>query len=205
MLMVGCEGPQPTESPATAPAGADWSLQTGKTVTQPQTQPKSKPKASQSPDRYTPSTEAVVNMKLEPNVLNVAAYYAPYNPWVWTNDRSRVRGIIISALYLGGPDVLGVFGDGIIQPRLYVLEPDENDVKQPKLTVEWAFDPAQALPFRAKKRTAMGWGYGMRLLWSEDLDLSGKDIRMTVSFERRDGRTVHSGKKDFKVPSVSLP
>ncbi len=32
------------------------------------------------------------------------------------------------------------------------------------------------------------------------MDLAGKDIRMTVVFERRDGILIHSGKKEFRVP-----
>jgi hypothetical protein len=130
----------------------------------------------------------------------VAAYYPPYNPWVWNDTRTHVRGIVISALYLEGPNVLGVFGDGIIRPRLYVLGEDGDKNSKPQLVKEWSFEPEEAMPFRSKKRTMLGRGYRLHLIWGDELDLSGKDIRMVVVFERRDGVLLYSGKKDFQVP-----
>ena len=166
------------------------------------------PGPTSTPDSTGPSTpagaatpEQVAQMPLEPNVVSIATYYTPYNPWLWTPDRSRVRGIIINAFYLGGPKNLGVFGDGVIRPTMYLLDTSQQSKQPPRLLKEWSFDPNQAMPFRAKKQTAMGWGYGrLPLVWGDELDLGGKEIRITVSFERRDGAIVHSGKKDFRVP-----
>jgi hypothetical protein len=157
------------------------------------------PSAAQPGDHLTP--EQVVKMPLEKNITGVATFYAPYNPWIWNEDRSKIIGIAINALYLTGPDSLGAFGDGIIRPRIYTLEvgPD-SAVKTPRLVKEWAFDPQQALPWRAKKRTALGLGYSFRLIWGDTLDLAGKEIRMIVSFERSDGKIFHSGQKDFRMP-----
>ncbi|HSW44087.1 MAG TPA: hypothetical protein VLM89_00780 [Phycisphaerae bacterium] len=147
------------------------------------------------------SPDQVAQMPLEKNVTGVAAFYAPYSPWIWNKDRSRIIGIAVNALYLMGPDSLGAFGDGVIRPRMYLLEAgDDARQKSPKLVKEWPFGTQQAMPWRAKKRTAMGWGYGFRLLWGEELDVSGKEIRMIVSFERTDGKVFHSGQKDFRVP-----
>jgi len=144
----------------------------------------------------------LANMPLEKNVTGVAAFYAPYSPWIWNDDRSKVIGIVINPLYLVGPDSLGVFGDGVIEPRIYVLEgPPGSDVKTPRLVKEWFFDPQQALQWRAKKRTVWGWGYVLWLIWGDELDLAGKEIRITVSFERSDGKVFHSGKKDYLVPA----
>jgi len=146
------------------------------------------------------TAEEAVNMPLEENILSVAAFYAPINPWLLTDDRSRVRGIVISSLYLGGPDHLGVFGDGIIRPRVYVLDTDKKNPKPPQLVKEWSFEPEEALGFRSKRRTMMGYGYRFHLFWDDELDLAGKNIRVTVVFERRDGMLIHSGQKEFRVP-----
>lgn len=158
------------------------------------------PQGGQPGQRLTPAQLA--NMRLEKNVTGVAAFYAPYSPWIWNDDRSKVIGLAINALYLTGPNSLGVFGDGAIQPRIYVLEgPPGPAAEKPRLVKEWSFDPQQALPWRANKRTALGWGYGLRLIWGDELDLAGKEVRITVSFERSDGKIFHSGQKDFEVPA----
>jgi len=146
------------------------------------------------------SNEEIRRMPLEPNIVRVAAYYPPYDPWIWNETRTHVRGIVISALYLEGPDVLGVFGDGIIRPRLYVLSGSGKEAGEPQLVREWSFDPEQAMPYRSRKRTLLGFGYRFHLLWGDELDLSGKDIRVVIVFERRDGMLIYSGKKDFRVP-----
>jgi len=148
------------------------------------------------------TAEEAVNMPLEENILSVAAFYPSITPWIFTDDRSRVRGVVISSLYLGGPDHLGVFGDGMIRPRLYVLDADKENPQPPQLLKEWSYDPEQAMPFRSKKRSMMGYGYRFHLMWGDELDLAGKDIRITVVFERLDGTLIHSGSKEFRVPKV---
>jgi hypothetical protein len=153
----------------------------------------------QSRDRGEPPTVEEVERMLEPNVLGVSCIYEPFNPWIRNEDRSEVRGIVIGGLYLEGPKVKGVFGDGIIRPKLFVAYRDENGKKQWKLAKKWSFDVEEAMPFRAKKEKLYGWGYSLFLNWG-DLNLAGREIRMTVDFERRDGRIVRSGKKDFRVP-----
>ena len=144
--------------------------------------------------------EQTNRMPLEKNITAVGAFYDPYSPWIWNEDRSKMRGLIVNALYLIGPDSMGVFGDGIIRPHIYVLEGAEGK-ETPKLVKEWLLDPEQAMEWRARKRTAMGWGYQLQLVWGDELDFRGKRIRITISFERTDGRVVHSAKKDFRVPA----
>jgi len=146
------------------------------------------------------TTEEVMDMPLEEDIRRVAALYPSVNPWIYTDDRSRVRGVILSGLYLAGPEQLGVFGDGIIRPRVYVLDTDKKNPKPPQLVKEWSFDPEQALPFRSKRRKMVGYGYRFHLFWGDEIDLAGKDIRVTVVFERRDGTLIHSGQKEFRVP-----
>jgi len=141
------------------------------------------------------------NEPLEQKIVRVAAYYPTHNPWIWNDARTHVRGIVISALYLEGPDILGVFGDGVIRPRLYVYDPAGAVDTQMQLVKEWSFDVDQARPFRSTKRTLLGNGYRFHLIWADELDLSGQSIRMVVVFERRDGTLIYSGKKDFRVPN----
>jgi len=147
------------------------------------------------------AVDEVMRMPLEKNVVSIASFYDPYNPWRWSEDHSRIQGIVIKALYLVGPNSLGVFGDGVIRPRMYLLDTSKSNPQPPKLLKEWSFNPEEAMPLRAKKRTAMGWGYRFDLLWGDEFNLVGKEIRMIVTFERADGTVCHSNKKDYRVPT----
>jgi hypothetical protein len=144
-------------------------------------------------------TPAEVARMIEPNVLGISCFYDPFNPWMWNNEHTEVHGIKIGSLFLLGANSTGVFGDGVIHPRLYVGYRDENARQQYKLVKEWTFNVDQARPFRAKRRTRWGWGYALFLPWG-DLKLTGRDIRITVTFERTDGIVISGNKKDFKVP-----
>ncbi|MBI4581793.1 MAG: hypothetical protein HY718_19005 [Planctomycetes bacterium] len=150
------------------------------------------------PNPEQPTPEEVARM-IEPNVLGVKCFYDPRNPWIWNIEHTQVRGVRIGALYLLGPKSTGVFGDGVIHPRLFVAYHDEQGKLQYKLVKEWTLDVQQAMPFRAKRRSDGGWGYSLFLPWG-DLNLAGREIRLTVSFERTDGIVISGSKKDFRVP-----
>ena len=144
------------------------------------------------------SPQEVAELK-DPNVVRVVALYHPFNPWIWARDKSQVVGITTKQFYLVGPDGKGVFGDGIIRPRLFELVPGPGDSKIPKLVKEWNFTVEQTIPFRTKEPTVFGWGYRLFMPW-KDLNLAGKDVRLVIEFERPDGAVISSDKKDFRVP-----
>jgi hypothetical protein len=150
-----------------------------------------------------PSPEQVSKM-LEPNVIQVVAFFKPQemNPWIWAEDRSRVQGIFITSLFLSGPDGKGVFGDGVIRPFLYVAKETKDGNKKWEKIKEWSIGVREAMPYRAKKKTAMGWGYGLIPLDWGDMDLSHKHVRVVISFERRDGRVItRRSRQEFQVPA----
>jgi hypothetical protein len=138
----------------------------------------------------------VLRMKPDPNIIEVGHFYTPFRHWIWTEDQARVQGTWISSLYLYGNTQKGVFGDGIIRPRVYLLERNERGGMEPRLIKEWAFDVEAAMPFRSMTASVQGYGYRLPLVWG-DLDLTGKEIRVIVVFERRDGRPVPSSKMDL--------
>lgn len=149
-----------------------------------------------------PTPEQVAFMETEPNISNVAVFYDPYSAWSWNEDRSRVCGIKVGPVYLIGPGGKGVFGDGVIRPKLYRLDRDPDGRVQPVLIKEWSFTVEEAVPLRIKREKALGWGYGLPLLWGDqDLLADGiREVRVVVAFERSDGRTINSSKKDLRVP-----
>ncbi len=153
-----------------------------------------------APGAPEPTPQEVARM-LEPNVLGVSCFYSGLSPWMWNQDRTMVRGIKVGAVFLLGPNSTGVFGDGVIHPRLFAAYRDDQGQQHFQLVKEWTFSVDQAMPFRIKRRTRGGWGYTFFLPWG-DLDLSGRDIRLTVSFERSDGMVISGSKKDFRVPKA---
>ena len=80
----------------------------------------------------------------------------------------------------------GLFGEGTIVVDLYRIGVDEEGNEATTKVHEWTFDAERAVPFRSKQRTALGWGYQLRLHW-EDLDVAGQEIELRISFRRPDG------------------
>lgn len=154
--------------------------------------------AGAAPDQAASRPARVVDPNLEETIVGVIAYYNSFNPWLWNDSKTKPIGIDVQALYLAGPKSKGVFGNGVIRPRLYVHE-TANGQDDYRLAKEWSFDVQQAVPWRSNKTTVQGMGYRIPLVW-EDLDLIGREIRMIIAFERSDGKLVLSSKKDFRVP-----
>lgn len=141
----------------------------------------------------------------EPDVTAIYASYDPYESWILTDDRARVRGIKIGALYLIGKEGKGVFGKGVIRPRLYLREEDPDGQISYRLIKQWSFDMQEAMPFRSKRKTLVGWGYSLFLTWDDlQVDLTGEDIRIVVGFERADGIRIGSRGTNFRVPAMGV-
>jgi hypothetical protein len=144
-----------------------------------------------------------VNKMLDPDVVAVAAVYDSFDPWMWDESHERPCGIVVPGLYLMGTKSKSVFGDGTIRPRLYVQEINEKGESNWKLAKQWTLSVEEAMQFRSRRQTLIGWGYRLHLPWDELSQLSGKQIRMVVEFERKDGTRLASTKKDFRVPAPS--
>jgi hypothetical protein len=145
--------------------------------------------------------QRVANMPLEKNVIAVARFFSP-NPFGRVGGSEIPGGFVVNALYLIGPSGKGVFGDGIIHVYLYELHrPDGGDPER-QLIREWLFNPEQALPYRAKNETALGWGYMLHCVWG-DLDLRGREVEIHIQFERTDGRVVAADPLRKVVPATS--
>lgn len=148
-----------------------------------------------------PPTREEALRNTESNIIGVVAYYSPSNPWLWSDDRSRVEGVRVQALYLVGPHEKGVFGDGVVRPKIYVRDRSVADpAHQWKLAREWAFYPEDLLLYRTKKPTIQGYGYLLPLRWGNEIDLSGREIRIVINYERTDGLFPRPSSKDLRVP-----
>lgn len=148
-----------------------------------------------------PATEEATK-GTERAILDVVAYYSTPIRWRWNQDRTRVHGLIVSALYLMGPGGKGVFGDGDIHPKLLVRDPAIPDPeKQWTLIKEWRFTAQDMYPMRSRAPTIQGYGYLLPLDWG-DLDLSNRQIRVIIGYHRTDGMPdPRSSVKDLLVPA----
>jgi len=94
----------------------------------------------------------------------------------------------------------GAFADGLIRVKLYRVDRDGPGQERRHLVHVWEFTPEQALPYRALRRTYLGYGYQLHLRWPEDCDVIGKEICVVVEFVRPDNKVISSRPKFMRVP-----
>jgi len=135
------------------------------------------------------------------DIVRVATFFNSQR--IWLNfDAPPTRepqGLKFSVFLTASDRELGVFGDGTIHVDLFQTQGTPDSAANRVHLKRWSFNAEQARPFRAKKPTRYGWGYGLRLPWG-DLDVRGKEIQIIVSFERRDGRVISGLPQYLKVP-----
>ncbi len=154
-----------------------------------------------SNDPYRMTVEEVERMPLDPNIVEVHTHYNLF-PWLqYDPSDPRPQGFMVSSLFLvSGKTGKGVFGKGTISVKMFRVDRDEQRRETRRLVHTWQFNPAQALPYRAVRRTIIGEGYQLRLRWPNDIDLIEREIVVIVEFTRPDGKTIRSGAKSLKVP-----
>lgn len=138
---------------------------------------------------------------LESNIIRVHKFFPP-SPWLsFSGDGTgRAEGVRCT-VYLEGPEgPQGVFGDGTIVVSMFEIRLAVNGRDEAMKLHEWELSPEEAYPWRAKQKTAMGWGYGLRLQWPDDLDVAGKQVAFVIRYVRTDGRVVGSSRQVLKVP-----
>ncbi len=189
MLAGGCMVPQSPmgggNTPAPAPAGtsgpAQWPMFTNVT---------SRDAATAAP-------------KDDPNIIGVRKFIAQ-EPWLsFSKEGLRQADGFKATLYLeSGTSGKGAFGDGIIRISMYTVEPDTGG-EHLRLAVQWELAPEQTLPWRVKKATRLGWGYGLRLPWG-DADVSGHEVEVSFQFLRKDGAIISAEPVRLRVPPRSV-
>jgi hypothetical protein len=155
------------------------------------------PDRSPAPGYYT--ADHTRNAPTEQMIVKVLAIWQP-EPWI-PDPADGVTPIgLYFTLYLIGEDQNGVFGDGTIRVRMARVEREPGGRllgRQPIQTWEW--NPQEAVPFRSKRVTYLGRGYGMLVHWGA-ADVLGQEIEVYPEFVRRDGRVVTCAPKSLRVP-----
>lgn len=135
------------------------------------------------------------------NIVSVNKFFSAV-PWLIFDDPSsgRIDGFKCTVYLEGYDSPKGVFGTGTIVVTMYRLENDPLGREFTTQVHEWELPLEKALPWRAKKPSMIGWGYGLRLHWGNDLDVMGKRIAILIKYIRDDGRVISSSRKVLRVP-----
>ncbi|MFQ5423300.1 MAG: hypothetical protein ACE5F9_04895 [Phycisphaerae bacterium] len=151
-------------------------------------------------DRSSGSADAA---PVESNIVGVRKFISS-NPWLIFNSdgTGRVDGLKVMLYLEGTKEPKGVFGTGTIVVTLYRVDQDPAGGRVARQVFEREFPPDKAYPWRRKRATGMGWGYGLRLPWGKDLDLSGQNILIVVKYVQENGRVVASAPQELLVPEA---
>lgn len=135
------------------------------------------------------------------NIVRVNKFFSQ-NPWLsFKNDGSgNIDGVSFTVYLEGASQPRGVFGTGTIVVTMYRLSADPVGREVVVPVHEWVLPPDKAYPWRSKRPSAMGWGYGLRLQWPDTVNVGGKQISFTVKYIREDGREISSSRQVLKVP-----
>jgi len=140
----------------------------------------------------------------ESNIIRVFKFISA-DPWLCFNNdgTGRIDGVRLTVYLEGTRQPKGVFGSGTIIVEMYRLDHDPRKGETATLVHKWELPADQAYPWRAKKPTGMGWGYGLRLQWPAGVDVSGRQVALVVKYRREDGGVVSSSRQVMRVPSAA--
>lgn len=143
-----------------------------------------------------PSTE-------ESNIIRVNKIFDSF-PWLsFASDGSgRVDGFKCAVYLEGARSTKGVFGTGTLVVSMYRLDADALGREVPTEVQCWTFTREEAMQFRAREMKMLGWGYGLRLKWDDNVSVCGKKVAVVIKYVRDDGRVVSSSRKVLRVPIV---
>lgn len=138
------------------------------------------------------------------DIVRVSTFYSSQDVWLNFDQPPTMepQGFKCSVFLTPAEGEQGTFGDGTIQFNIYRVDRDGAGRGTNTLIHTESFDTERAYGYRGRVRKRFGWGYGFRIPWG-DADLRGKEIMVTVSFVRKDGRTIAGQPKYFKVPLLS--
>jgi len=153
---------------------------------------------STPPKAAAPADEAPV----ESNIVRVIKFFSS-DPWLnfEADGTKKIDGVRFTVYLEGAGKPTGVFGTGRVVVNMYLLERDMTGKETAAPIHEWDMPSEQTYPWRAKQKTALGWGYGLRLHWDPKLEVAGKQVAFVVKYVREDGRVVTSSRQVVKVPS----
>ncbi len=162
------------------------------------------PKDTSEPPPIVPKKmESVPAPADDANIVGVRKFISQ-EPWLSFNQEGlRQPEGFKATLYLeSGTTGRGAFGDGTIRISVYTVERDSKGERL-KLAKRWEISPQDSIPWRARRPTQLGWGYGLRLPWGE-AKLGGKEVEFVFQFVRKDGAMLSAEPIRMKVPPKNM-
>lgn len=117
--------------------------------------------------------------------------------FVW--DADRPAGVVMSVYLVSAATQKGVFGSGPIEVTVYELRHGPSGLERTRAHA-WRLSESEAMGFRVRKRSVLGYYYGLLLKWPRELDLSGREIEIVIGYTRGDGRVVTTAPIRRRVP-----
>lgn len=141
------------------------------------------------------------NPQVSSNIVRVNKFFS-VDPWLsFSADGSgKIEGVRFSVYLEDAKVPKGVFGTGTLLVEMYRIDRDPNGREKTAKIFEWELPPDKAYPWRAKRETMMGWGYGLRLQWDPALDIEGQLVAFVVRYVHEDGRVCSSSRQVLKIP-----
>lgn len=151
-----------------------------------------------------PNKSVISTSPMEADVFQIVKFF-PAQMWQRRalNDVNP-NGFVVTVYLISGKTQKGAFGDGTINVELRVARHDDKGRKTYEPVHAWSLDPDQALPYRVKREAILGWSYMLHLFWPDDADVLGKEVSITLSYERSDGATVRTRPHHNRVPIYDM-
>lgn len=109
-------------------------------------------------------------------------------------------GFNVTIYLVSGETKKGAFGDGIIKVTMDIVADGPDGLKEYMPVQTWEFSPEEAKPFRTTRPAIGGWAYQLYLFWDPDVDVLNKEIRISISYVRTDGKEILSRPTHRRVP-----
>lgn len=139
----------------------------------------------------------VENIAVKDDIVQIVQFW-PQIPFV---KKSGIPvGMTVTTYFVSGETDRGAFVPGTIYAWLFIKDRDKplDDEEEPAHV--WKFDPDEAMNYRIRKLAKPGYGYGLILVWPNELDLEGKQIQIQLAYRRLNGTVVQAPRRDFEVP-----
>ncbi len=161
--------------------------------------PAARPKASTPEARQTTDFDAGQVQTFD-DITAIYRYYME-PPWL-RNSEGRVVGFKATLVFYSAQQGSGVFVPGTIMVWLYEIERKPRGKAERKFVHGWEFSEEQAMGFRLRTPSPLGYRYGFMLAWPPELDLSGKQVEVVFGYQRQDGTILDEPGKRFEVPAM---
>lgn len=140
-------------------------------------------------------------VKTRDDIVAIRHFYQPL-PWLTDNDQ-RVIGFSVPVYFVSGSTEAGAFVPGTIYVWVYELKTLPDGSTERAFVHGWEFDEEEAMGYRVARYFHLGFCYGFVLRWSNELDLSGKQIEIEFGYQRQDGPLITGPARRFRVPMPS--